>query len=133
MKKGDEITFKSAEFLYPNPIDSKVKEPNPDYHQPIVYRDGKFWNEYGDPLSKKEIPESVLDAVKNLAARSGKPTIVKEGTELEIRDVAAGKPLLDERTTVKVKAEAAKKARAAAKKKPRRKTKARKSTRKKAA
>jgi hypothetical protein len=87
--------------LYPNPRDSRETIPNPDYHPPISYIDGKFVYENGSPVPKNAIPAYILEAVKKLP-KMAKP---HETAEYEMSDIMAGKPMLDEALTHKVLAQ----------------------------
>lgn len=115
MSEIGEIAFRVSSCLYPNPRDSRETIPNPDYHPPISYINGKFIYENGSPVPKDAIPAYALEAVKKL------PKAVKphEPTELEMSDIMAGKPLLDEALTHKVLAKEAAEKKKAARKTPR--------------
>lgn len=102
-KKVGVHTWVQAEEIFPNPYNSRERAPNPDYHPPIEYINGRFRYQgalKGDWLDKKDVPDYILEAAKNLP----KEKVSHNHMELDLKDVMEGKPLLDENLSVLIRA-----------------------------
>jgi hypothetical protein len=120
----EEITWRSAKFLYPDPSNSKVVVSNPDYHPPISYRKGKFWDEDDEEIPKDQIPPYILERLKD--RKQEKPIVNAHGSEYTMKEIMEGKSMLSgEALTIDIRraqAAARKKEKAKAKK-PKKRTK----------
>jgi hypothetical protein len=59
--------FEVAQYLGQMTPHGYVKVPNPDYHPPILYQDGKFFRgsyEAHEEIPKKDVPRYILDTLR---------------------------------------------------------------------
>jgi hypothetical protein len=70
----------SCPFIYEG--DSKLKRPNPDYHQEVcLTRSGKFVDVMGRPLDPKKVPAYIREDAKKKLPDAKKPKRVEEDME----------------------------------------------------
>lgn len=66
VRENPTVRFSKAPFLRVGTAadGSGIFDPNPRYHDPIVYQDGKFYFDNGNEVPKKEVPTYILEHLR---------------------------------------------------------------------
>lgn len=106
MEGNQDREFRMSEYVYPNPRDSRVVEPNPAYHPPIYFIGGRFCSDAKGAVEMNldDVPDYVIDRItgEQLAPAPARPHVTLSarpedydrsggsvGAETLLRDLAA--------------------------------------------
>lgn len=75
MEANQDREFRQSEWIYPNPRDSRVVEPNPAYHPPIYFIGEKFWADAKATVEMNidDVPDYVLDCITSERLKAAPP------------------------------------------------------------